>query len=108
MFFRRPSSSVPYSPPAPPWPPPPLQVLDYPRWHQRSGNHHIFRLFRGEENLWGVRKMAARVEAAAKNDTYYGGDPKDASTAAWHSFQGTLTLIRVCGVWCVVCDCVTV
>jgi hypothetical protein len=34
--------------------------------------------------------MAARVEAAAKNHTYYGGDPKDASTAAWHSFQGTL------------------
>ena len=97
MFSRRPLLSLTHThtlPPSSPLPPPPLQVLDYPRWHQRTGNHHIFRLFRGEENLWGVRKMAARVEAAAKNDTYYGGDPKDASTAPWHSFQGNLTLFN--------------
>ena len=73
---------------------PAKKVLDYSRWHQRYQQHHIFRLFQGEENLWGNRKLAARIEVKAADHTYYGGDPKNASTAKWHSLQGTFTILK--------------
>ena len=56
--------------------------LDYTRWHQRDGNHLIFRLFLGSENLWGDRLLAARVEAFADSSGYISSDIPE-----WHSFE---------------------